>query len=312
MLLVPAMPTILEIVRAKDDGRLRISEQYVRDPRWFGNSFRAMLAPFVATARGNAAFHENVEFRTVEETRWDADLMVPSHERLRGIAVGERVRVGQGAGIRDAYALESLDVEQRVVARTLTSNGVMHIGDAVTILRWIDAEGEITVGDDTNLAVSASSGARLTLGARVHFERVWGRPTASRTTATEPFPFAGREAARIEQGDADRTTSLIVYGAARIARDTHIVSHVKVHGSLEVESGVRIGGNVIARGDVTFVADVVVLGHVFAEGNVRLGPGTRVGRSDGIKTVYAAGNVFVANDVEVEGWLVADDGGKTV
>jgi len=313
VLLAPAIPTILEIVWPKDDVRLRISEQYVRDPRWFGNSFRAMLAPFVAAARGGGSYREDVKLRTDEETHWAPDLTIAPRERLRGITVGERVRVGEGAGIRDAYALESLDVEPHVVARTLTSDGHLHIGDSVTILRWIDAHGDVTVGADTNLAVSASCGGRLTLGDRVRFERVWGMPMASRTAAAEPFSFVkGKEPVHIGQVDVDAATPLILFGSARISRDTHIPSHVKVHGSLEIEPGVRIGGNVIVRGDVTFAADVGVRGHVFAEGDVRLGPGSRIGRSGGVKTVYAGGHALIANDVEVEGWVIADSGGQTL
>ncbi len=152
-----------------------------------------MLAPFVAAAHGDTSFREDVKLRTDEEVHWAPDLTIEARKRMRGISVGERVRVGQGAGIRDAYALESLDVERQVVARTLTSDGAMHIGESVQILRWIDANGEITVGADSNLGVSASGGSRLTLGDRVEFERVWGSPVATRTAAAEPFEFAKRK-----------------------------------------------------------------------------------------------------------------------
>ncbi len=317
MLLIPAIPTLLEIYRPKDDVRLHISEHYVRDPRWFGTALRTMLAPFVAAAHGDASFREDVKLRTDEEVSWAPDLTIEAEKRMRGISVGERVRVGQGAGIRDAYALESLDVERQVVARTLTSDGPMHIGESVQILRWIDANGEITVGADSNLGVSASGGSRLTLGDRVEFERVWGAPVATLTAAAEPFEFVKRKndhrkVVRIGQAEVDAGTSMIHYGPVRIARDTHIPSHIKVHGPLEIEAGVRIGGNVIVRGDVTLASDVIVSGHVFAEGDVWLGPHSRVGRSGGVKTVYAGRRILLAHDVEVEGWLVADAGGNTL
>src|SRR5580658_1497138 len=124
VLSIPALMSVREVIRPRDDLRLHIAEQYVRDPRWFGRSFRAMLAPFVAAARGGGSVHESLKLRTDEDTRWSPDLAIAPRERVRGIAVGERVRVGEGAGIRDAYALESLDVAPNVVARTLTSNGV--------------------------------------------------------------------------------------------------------------------------------------------------------------------------------------------
>jgi len=317
MLLIPAIPTLLEIFRPKDDVQLHISEGYERDARWFGTALRAMLAPFVAAAHG-AAFSEEVKLRTNEEVKWAPDFVIEAEKRVRGISVGDRVRVGQGAGIRDAYALESLDVESGVVARTLTSDGVMHIGESVQILRWIDANGEVTVGADSNLGVSASGGSRFTMGDHVEFERVWGSPVATQTAAEEPFTFEKHENKRrlesvqIGQTHVDAGKSMILYGAVRIETNTHIPSHIKVHGPLYIEPGVRIDGNVIVRGDVTLASDVDVSGHVFAEGVVRLGPRSRVGRRGGVKTVYAGGHMQIANDVEVQGWIVADAGGKTL
>jgi hypothetical protein len=38
VLALPAVPSIFEVRSPKDDGRLHIMEQYVRDPRWFGRS----------------------------------------------------------------------------------------------------------------------------------------------------------------------------------------------------------------------------------------------------------------------------------
>jgi bifunctional N-acetylglucosamine-1-phosphate-uridyltransferase/glucosamine-1-phosphate-acetyltransferase GlmU-like protein len=317
MLLIPAIPALFEIFRPKDDTRLLIPEGYERDARFFGTSLRAMLAQFVAAKHGES-FREEVKLRTNEEVSWAPDMVIEAEKRVRGIFVGDRVRVGQGAGIRDAYALESLDVEDRVVARTLTSDGAMHIGESVQILRWIDANGEITVGSDSILGVSASSGSRITMDDHVEFERVWGSPVATRTDTTEPFEFDKREhkrrqkTIRIGQAQVDAGKPMILYGAVRIERDTHIPSHVKVTGPLDIEPGVSIGGNVIVRGDVTLASDVTVSGHVFAEGTVRLGPRSRVGRRGGVKTVYAGRRMSIANDVEIEGWLVADTGGGTL
>jgi hypothetical protein len=313
VLAIPALAAIREVFWPRDDGRLLILEQYVRDPRWFGRSYREKLAGFVAAARGDAAYDTNVRLRTEEETRWAPDLTIPPHERLRGIAVGNRIHICQAAGIRDAYALDTLTCDRDVVARTMTSDGTLLVGAAVDVLRWIDADGAIEIGSDTNLGVSASGGSTVTLADRVSFQRVWGKPVLTHTAATAPFDLPeGTGCAIVGQADITDEKPLIVYGPLRIARGTSVPSHLKVHGPLSVEPGVRIAGNVIVRGDVTFAADVHVDGHVFSEGDARLGPGCRVGRPGGVKTVYAAGRAWLANDVEIEGWLVAEDGGSTL
>lgn len=312
VLALPAIPSIFEVRKPKDDGRLYITEQYVRDPRWFGSAFRKKLAPFVTEAGGNAYGHAALQMRTEEDVRWAPDLEIPPDERLRGIGIGERVNVGHDASIRDAYALEHLNVERGVIARTLTSDATMHVGAAVRILRWIDADGDIVVDADADLGLSASGGKRVTLRERVKFERVWGTPVASQTQAQAPFPLAERKGRVVDAETARAGEPVIVYGDTRVASGTILTSHLKVHGNLSVESGVHIAGNVIARGDVTFAAGVTVGGHVFSEGDARLGPSTRVSRPGVFKTVYATGDVMLADDVQVFGWIVSENGGYTL
>lgn len=312
VLALPAVPSMFEVRKPKDDGRLHIMEQYVRDPRFFGRSFRHKLAPFVTEARGNSYGRAELQMRTDEEVRWSPDLLIPALERLRGIGVGERVVVGHGAGIRDAYALEHLDVERDVVARTLTSDATMHIGSTVQVLRWIDADGEIDVDSDADLGLSASSGARVTLGERVRFERVWGAPVASHTSHREPYELSQQKSTLVDAKSVGDEQSVVIYGPVRVAAGTAIPAHLKVHGPISIESGVRIGGNVISRGDVTLAEDVIIGGHVFAEGDIRLGPRSRVSRASVSKTVYATGAVLIANDVEVFGWIVSENGGHTL
>jgi hypothetical protein len=312
VLTLPAIPGILEVRKPKDDGRLHIPEQYVRDPRWFGQSFRRKLAPFVETARNNSEGRAELRMRTDEEVRWATDLVIPEELRLRGIGVGERVTVGAGAGIRDAYALEHLEAGQGVIARTLTSNSTMHLGNAVQILRWIDADGDIDVDYGTDLGLSASGGARVTLAGAVHFERVWGAPVATKTGHDEPFKIDEIQPTLVDAKMMSGRESAIIYGPVRVAAQTAISGHLKVHGPVSIEPGVRIAGNIIARGDVTLAGDVTVGGHIFAEGDVRLGPGSRISRAGVAKTVYATGNVLAADDVEVFGWIVSENGGRTL
>jgi hypothetical protein len=313
VLVLPAIPSLFEVRQPKDDGRLHVTEQYVRDPRWFGVAFRAKLAAFVEQARGNGYGRAALQMRTEEDVRWAPDLVIPPDERLRGIGIGERVTVGHGAGIRDAYALDHLDVEYGVVARTLTSDKTLHVGSGVQVLRWIDADGAIDVESGADLGLSASGGSRVTLAGQVRFERVWGAPVVARTGMHAPFELSAKK--RVTNVDEEFVAdgrSVIVFGSARVRAGTRIPMHLKVHGDIEVEPGVQIAGNVIARGDVAFASGVSVGGHIFAEGDVRLGPGTRVAHAGISKTVYATGEVLLADDVEVFGWVVSENGGRTL
>jgi predicted acyltransferase (DUF342 family) len=312
VLVLPAIPALLEVAWPKDRGRLAIAEGYVRDPRWFGRAFREKLAPFVARARGAGESRAEFHMRTDEDVHWEPQLSIPPSDRLRGIGIGDRILVGRGAGIRDAYALKDLVVERDVVARTLTSDGTMQLADSVRILRWIDADGDIEIGSGSDLGLSASGGAKVTLGSHVRFERVWGAPVASSTDASAPFDLGRGSAKIVDQAFVANGKPAVVFGPVRVAAGTRLPSHLKVHGPLAIESGVHVAGNIIARGDVTLAQDVSIDGHVFAEGAVHLGPGTRVGRSGVAKTVYATGEIVFADDVEIFGWVVSEDGGRTL
>jgi predicted acyltransferase (DUF342 family) len=147
----------------------------------------------------------------------------------------------------------------------------------------------------------------------VTFERVWGSPVATVAGAMTLLELDATPGARqLGPGAAPDAEPLVVFGPLRIAAGTNIPGAVKVHGALTVEPGVRIAGTVIARGDITFAADVVVGGHVFSEANVHVGPRCRIGVSGGIKTLYAAGSLSLAGDVEVTGWVVAENRGRTL
>jgi predicted acyltransferase (DUF342 family) len=312
ILALPTIPSLFEVYKPKDDGKLHIAEQYVRDPRFFGSSFRAKLQPFVAEARGNGYGRAALQMRTEEDVRWAPDLVIPPDERLRGIGIGERVTVGHDAGIRDAYAIEHLDVESGVVARTLTSDATMHIGENVQVLRWVDSDGDITVDAGADLGLSTSGGARVQLGNHVRFERVWGAPVSSHTDSISAFTYDAHGGNVVDAESVRDGLPVVVYGRTHVKSGTVISSHLKVHGDVHVESGVHIAGNLIARGNVTLAQGVSVGGHVFSEGDIRLGPMTRVSKPGVSKTVYATGEVILADNVEIYGWVVSETGGRTL
>jgi predicted acyltransferase (DUF342 family) len=152
----------------------------------------------------------------------------------------------------------------------------------------------------------------VTLGERVRFERVWGAPVASHTSHREPFELHSGKETVVDADKIGNHHSLVLYGPVRVAAGTTIPAHLKVHGPVSIEPGVHIGGNLISRGNVTLAEEVTIGGHIFAEGDIRLGPRSRVSRESVAKTVYATGAVLIANDVEVFGWVVSENGGHTL
>jgi carbonic anhydrase/acetyltransferase-like protein (isoleucine patch superfamily) len=314
ILLLPSIPSAFEVLWPRDDVRLNVPENYVRDPRYFGRSFRNKISAFVRVARNGRAPSEDLaltaNLRTEEEARWSQDFAVLPGQRRRGIIVGDRVAVGAGAGIRDAYAIETLSVGAGTTARTLTSDGTLDVGENVRVLRWLDADGDVHVGRGTDLGLSASGGGAMVLESGVQFDRVWGQPVRAHSEQREFLELAERPGVQL----VDRTAiapgkSPIIYGSARVVSGTHLPAHLKVHGDVYLEPNVSIAGNLIVRGDVHAAGRAVIGGHLFAEGAVTLGPRVEIGRAGSAKTLYATGKVAFSDANVVWGWVVSEHGG---
>jgi NDP-sugar pyrophosphorylase family protein len=306
LLALPAIPSMFELLRPQDDGKLAIANGYVRDPRFFGASFRRMLAPFLERADDDKRFATETVWRDTESIRFAPHLLIEDDERVRGVLIGDDVRIGDGAGIRDAFGREHVAIADGAVVRTAASDGTLTIGAGVRVLRWIDAEGDIVVGEGSVLGASASSAAGLELNSGVRFERAWGRPVRAFTNRTivppEPPSAKHRLTASVLREDVIEQCPIVLEQGARVN------GSLKVYGDAYLEAGVHVRGHLIAQGSVYLGPDARVDGNIFAEGDVILDTGAHVG-AGGYKTVYCTGIATLADGVTVDGWIVAEGGG---
>lgn len=309
LLALPAIPSMFELRKPQDDGKLAIADGYVRDPRFFGTSFRRMLAPLLVRADGDEKFSTQIVWRDTEPIRFAPNLRVEDGERVRGVLIGDDVRIGDRAGIRDAFGRDHVAVADGAIVRTAASDGTLTIGSDVRVLRWIDSEGDCVVGEGTVLGASASSAALLELNAGVRFERAWGRPVLASTPNTVPIP---------ERPDAKRSVEenavhedLIEHRSIVLSAGARVNGSLKVYGDAFLESNVHVHGHLIAQGHVYLGPGVRIDGNVFAEGDVVFDDGAHVGAS-GYKTVYCTGVAILGNAANVDGWIVAEGGGSVV
>jgi predicted acyltransferase (DUF342 family) len=307
MLVLPAIPSMFELRNPQDDGKLAIADGYVRDPRFFGTSFRRMLAPFLERAGDDMKFSTQTVWRDTEPIRFAPHLRVEDRERVRGVVIGDDVRIGDRAGIRDAFGREHVAIADGAVLRTAASDGTLTIGSDVRVLRWIDSEGDCTVGEDSVLGASASSAARLELNSGVRFERAWGRPVSAITHHAIDVP---------QRPDAKRSVEasalhedIVEHGSIVLTTGASVNGSMKVYGDAFLEADVHVRGHLIAQGNVYLGPDARVDGNIFAEGDVIFDEGAHVG-AGGYKTVYCTGVAVLGNRANVDGWIVAEKGGS--
>jgi predicted acyltransferase (DUF342 family) len=99
---------------------------------------------------------------------------------------------------------------------------------------------------------------------------------------------------------------LVVHGEVRVSSGNRVRGSIKAYGRLHLGSGVEVDGNLICRRSIRIDGQAQIRGNVFAEGDIVIGPGTTIGQEGGVKSVYALGQVELAADVRVFGWIVTE------
>ncbi len=306
---LPLAPGLFELARPRDDKKLPISLSYARDPRFFGRSFRVKIAKLLDSCiSGKRAFLE----RRHERAEIGETLTIQAQgSPVEAQIARDRLICGPGATVTDGFGGRYLRCEERVLARTLCSDGDVVLGDGCAVERWIDAERSLLVGNGCNLGMSASSGGTVTLAASVTFERVFGEVVMVQTSGTVQAPRAAEDSIMLHPHEGTIGRDIIVRGNAVVPEGTILQGSVKAHGSLFIGRNARIMGNAIARDELVLLEGSSVDGHAFGERGLYVGEGARIGVPGQSKTAYTAGTCVLCDDAAIHGWIVSEHGGRS-
>jgi len=314
---VPFVPGAIEIARPRDNRRLLIDQGYVRNPRFFGLSFRAKVASALPANGVPLPYHGSINLRRPEAFEVRGRLRVPPGGSIGGIVASlEQTDVGRGAKLGDCYSRGAAVVADRASLRTLACDGDATLGQNVRIGRWIDASNNVLAGEYCDLGQSASADGSILLREHCKFQRLWGRPivteaphaAATVTPTIQDVVVFGAKGLSLPRG-TNLAQDLVVRGTLQVGADSVIRGDIKAHKSIFLQPGVRIEGNVVTRQDLSIAGDVEIIGNVFVEGNVIVGSRSRIGSPDAFKSVYAAGTVRLRDRVKIFGWTIAERGG---
>jgi len=317
---VPFLPGVRELRRPRDAEPNRIDETFTRDPRFFGNSLREKLAPFLEGLPELPVVRLAVELRRPETLAVYTELHVPegAHEDALVVALGAAT-LERGTRLEEMWIRGDADVGPGAQLRALACDGQVTLGAGARILRWLDVEGNLLAEAGSDLGLSASAAGAVRLSPGCTFRRIWGRPVFVRGEPTETAPDErltiedevvwGRTRLSLPPGfTLDR--DLVSLTEVRIGAGASVSGTIKAHGPIFLGEGARVRGHLISRKGVVIGRGARIFGNVFAEGDVELGPGAHVGRKGGTKTVYAGGRVRIGPGGAVLGWLIAERGGR--
>lgn len=323
---LPFLPGIIEIARKKDSDPLYIAMDYIKDPRYFGHSFKRLLSQATngfTTAQGVS----DILLSKNERLLTTGSMDIPGAERVDHLLCiqGDLISHSNAHFGKEVFVTGDTSLGSKSIIHVLAANGNVELGEDVQIERWLDAEGDIKIGARCNLGISASSGSKLHLGKHCIFRRLYGAPITtgnewgnsigdfeSILPPMEPLPpelsFVRIKDHRIPPGTI-MGNNIVFPQDVKIGQGSILRGNIKSYGKLVLEDNVIIDGNLIADGDIIIGLGAKISGHIFSQKTVHISRGTVISRPDTIKSVIGKKSVRIEEDVTIHGFVTTEGKG---
>lgn len=202
----------------------------------------------------------------------------------------------------------------------------LYLSSGIDVIRWIDAEGEITIEDNCSLGLITSSSTRIILGENCIFTKMLSPQiflgfnkgtdfkSFSKSPVVEPM-FSSYEIARdIKYVDDDIADEQGVYDKTIISSyDVSVVDGITVKGHIRSHKSVRVGSNAIVFGNIFAEESIYlskgckVLGNIFTQDAVYAEQNVTIGQKGKIKSVVAKEKIEFEKCCVVYGYIESED-----
>ena len=339
--MLPLIPALRELLRPSDAEPLTMVGQDAGDLAIFAEGFRGYLRRQLpdafslgVTSNLGAALPDGTPVVQLNG-RPDVLKEVAGRDGFidRLVVTSSPVQLpGRETFLLEVYARDDFAGGPEAVYRALLGERDVQLGLASRVLRWVHAEGNLSVGDGSTLNGRASTLGVMRLGTGVRFGRIraahvvvgngtpGGPPTLSPLiNSTMKMPRTAHRVRGFIRVDGNLEVpageswlgTVVVGGTLTVRPGGRISGNVKVHGSCSLDQDAVIEGSLVSQGDVALAKGAYVRGPVVAEGAVRLDRDSMVGSSDypasvtGRSVVCAEGaQVFGAISPRLEGLTI--------
>ena len=329
-----------------------IDLDYVRRDDWLAQSFRSRLAHWTA-APANEAYSRFRVFqaqgeRLIESQQSQAHAKQSSPDIYS--FTNDFACFPESAFARELSVKGNAEVGAQSRLQAITAGGGLRLGASVTVARWADSDGEMTLGPDTQIGARATSryAIRLSTGASAklfsaplvttdgYVERFFDRASVPARAALR-FPLVkgessalpdvpGKKAAMVQMEE----NCILVDGDLHFPVPVEITTRLVVRGSFSCPSGSLLREDIKAEGDLMVGPESLVVGNLVAGRNLALYDGCQfegvlhAGRdlllAAGVRgrarrqavAAYAAEKLYVETNVGVEGKLAAGEAVRAV
>jgi predicted acyltransferase (DUF342 family) len=326
---LPFLPGIIEIVRKEDADPLYIAMNYIKDPRYFGRSFKELLHQATDGFTSVPGIRD-IQLSKKESLETTGSMDILSAEEVDHLLCvqGDLVSRDKAQFDKEVYVTGNASMGPGNIIQVLAVGGNATIAADVVLKRWLDAEGDIDIGADCNLGISASSGGKLHLGQHCIFRRLYGAPIATgdkgATTIRDfesslpPMELLPPELSFIRIKDRKIPPGTIMGKNIVFPQDVQIGygsilrGNIKSYGKLVLEDNVIIDGNLFADGDIIVGRGAIISGNIFSQKTIHIAGGTVISRPDTIKSVIGKKSVRIEENVTIYGYVATEGEGTIV
>lgn len=324
ILILPFVPGLQELKKRADDKPLFINMEYVKNPRYFANSFKALLLKALP-AEKNLTETVSITLSKNEKVQMTNDASFSPNALIQSIYYVKNNFFSSDSSVfkKEIYVGGNASIGKDNRLRALAAEGNIEIESGTHFSRWLDAEGSIQVKEGCNLGISATCAKNLSLATRCTFKRLYGSPVEIPSPAKKNLPdqVSSTEAPMPIYGQIERCTtklapmsqkegSIICRASSFIVGDhTSIFGHIKTHGDLTLEDNVKVAGNIFADGNITIGSNSHIFGTVFCHGTVTIGENTIVGSLGKVKSVTAQDAIRLHSGAKIYGNLLTEGEG---
>jgi predicted acyltransferase (DUF342 family) len=279
-------------IRGKQSTELDMG--YVRQEDYFGQSFRQKLKHWLATLP--AATNSTAGLRVYDHGQ--ERIFVAPSVQYPGGRVEKEVLVTEGAfacGPNCDFRKELMvkgdgQIGEGTALQAIAADGPLQLGEGVTVRRWADAAGKLTIGADTAIHSRATSRTAIEFLPGAYAQSLFapeivteGRNDESIALSADrrslvQIPHGAGETPRAGDGfDPAKLFSMgggtyLYEGNLDVTAPLHLRAPLVVHGHFSCGKESLLEGDVKAHGNITVGAASVVKGNLVADGNLVLKP----------------------------------------
>lgn len=285
--ILPLAPAIGEVLRPTDAEPLNAVGSDSGDLTVFADSFRDYLArqlPLALNETPHAEYTGHLSDGTPllqvgERGAFLREAAIDGAISSLVITTTPTTLPGGEVFLMELLARETMHGGPDAVYRAVLGEKDLSLGERSSVLRWVHAAGNLSIGRSSVLFGRASALGDVRLHEGVTFRRV----RAARVIAGAGAPGAPRMLSPVVQGTVtlpagatrERTYTRIT-GDFVVPSGGAVLGALVVTGTLTVEAGARIGGSVKSHGDCVLRDDVVIDGSLVSRRNITTGQGCAI------------------------------------